>query len=189
MLKLFQRRHAAHFPVWELVWKIPATQGPQGVPMTNIQLGIDSTHLFNGNRDQASASTTPAHHDFIQLLKTKLMSPRRGAPASPVLASTSVMNLRGRGPQHSEKHTPAPDSISPFYCNSYSHMDHFLTSPLFIFQNQTFSLWQLAWLSNILHHHPHAKSYLTRKARKEQCAAKQVSHRNLSRLIFHVRNY
>lgn len=58
-----EKRHAAHFPVWELVWKIPATQGPQGVPMTNIQLGIDSTHLFNGNRDQASASTTPARHE------------------------------------------------------------------------------------------------------------------------------
>lgn len=53
-----ENRHAAHFPVWESVWKIPATQGPLGVLVTNSQLGIDSTHSFNGNRDQDQAPHT-----------------------------------------------------------------------------------------------------------------------------------
>lgn len=77
----------------------------------------------------------------VQLLNhsIQLMSPRSGAPASPVLASTSVMNLHSREPRHSEKRTPAPDSVFHFYCNSYSHMNHFLTYPLFIFQKP--NLW------------------------------------------------
>ena len=161
--------------------------------MTNTELGIDFTHSLNGNLDQDSTSTntSASHIILLSCLRISWWFPGEVRPPLPVLAGTSAtMNLSSGELDHSKKHTPVLDYVFHFYCNSHSHMDQLLTYPFFFFKTKPLSLWQLAWLSNVLHHHTHAKSYLTPKARKEQQAEKeQVSHRNLSKLIVHIWNY
>lgn len=112
-------------------------RGPLGVLMTSVQLGIDSTHSFNGNRESGS---TPANQLItpspVQLLKRKLMSPWRRLPSPPGPAGPSAMMYLSGGELRDS--TPALACIFHFDCNSYSHMDQFLTDRLLILQDWTF---------------------------------------------------
>lgn len=139
---ILDKSHAAHFPVWELVWKIPhytgrGLGGHSRVLVTNAQLGIDSTHSCNGNRESGSPSAhqldTPSS---VWLLTTELAIPWGQVPSPPGPAGPAAVTRLSSGELRDP--TPALACIFHFGCNSYSHVDQFLADLMLILQDWTF---------------------------------------------------